>query len=542
MVTSQLVHFSTMTPTTIAASTRKPRKVIRVIALAGGVALLSGVVLLCARWPFREQAVLQDLQRASMCKVQIGSFHGRYFPRPGCVLEHVTFQHNPQPGTAPLITAQRITIQGSFLGLFARRVSSVRVEMLHIFVPPPGTDEKFQVPSRSAIVIDDLIADGAILEIAARTSDKPPLRFAFREFALGDVGSSGPASFRAKLSNPEPPGEIATNGHFGPWNDKDVGKTPVSGEYLFQQADLGVFAGIAGTLSSSGKFSGTIEHISAEGNSDTPNFTVTSSSHKTALQTHFQAEVDGENGDTFLQNVTSHFWRTTVSSNGSVAGTETGQGKTTSINLATQSGRIEDLLGLFTSSKRAPMSGIVNFNAKVTIPPDGGSFLQKVELQGDFGVDDGKFRSSDTQEGVNNLSEGASGEKLQGKNDSNAADDGAVVSDLTGHVVLKSGTAHFSHLSFRIPGAAAEFHGTYNLINANIDLHGTLTTRSELYKTTTGVKAWMLKALDPFLKKHPAGYTAPVKITGTYDHPSFGLDLFDSNDKREAAKNGGSRK
>jgi hypothetical protein len=43
-------------------------------------------------------------------------------------------------------------------------------------------------------------------------------------------------------------------------------------------------------------------------------------------------------------------------------------------------------------------------------------------------------------------------------------------------------------------------------------------------------------------KKHPAGYTAPVKIAGTYDHPSFGLDLLDSDDKREIAKSGRNRK
>ena len=35
----------------------------------------------------------------------------------------------------------------------------------------------------------------------------------------------------------------------------------------------------------------------------------------------------------------------------------------------------------------------------------------------------------------------------------------------------------------------------------------------------------MLKVLDPFFKNKPDGYLAPVKITGTYDNPIFGLDL-----------------
>jgi hypothetical protein len=37
----------------------------------------------------------------------------------------------------------------------------------------------------------------------------------------------------------------------------------------------------------------------------------------------------------------------------------------------------------------------------------------------------------------------------------------------------------------------------------------------------------IVKVLDPFFKKKHAGFMMPVKITGTYEHPSFGLDLSD---------------
>ena len=63
-----------------------------------------------------------------------------------------------------------------------------------------------------------------------------------------------------------------------------MGKTAVSGEYVFQQADLGVFRGIAGLLSSSGKFAGVLDRIEVQGVTDTPHFTVTSSSHQVHLQ------------------------------------------------------------------------------------------------------------------------------------------------------------------------------------------------------------------------------------------------------------------
>jgi hypothetical protein len=169
------------------------------------------------------------------------------------------------------------------------------------------------------------------------------------------------------------------------------------------------------------------------------------------------------------------------------------------------------------------MSGIVSFHANVTIPPGRRPFLQKVALQGDFGIDAGSFTKSDTQEGVNRLSEGALGEE---------EDPETVLSDLKGHVLLKDGTARFSNLSFSVPGALAQLQGTYNLVTEKIDLHGTLKTDSEPSDTTHGMKALMLKVLDPFFKKKHVGYVMPVKITGTYEHPSFGLDLTDRDDKK----------
>jgi hypothetical protein len=42
----------------------------------------------------------------------------------------------------------------------------------------------------------------------------------------------------------------------------------------------------------------------------------------------------------------------------------------------------------------------------------------------------------------------------------------------------------------------------------------------------------MLKVLNPFFKKKRVGYVMPVKITGTYEHPLFGLDLVDSHNKK----------
>lgn len=511
------------------ASQNQYKLMARISLVLAGL-ILASMVVLVARWPFRRAAVVEQLQETGFGKVEVGAFHETYFPRPGCVLEKVHFQHNPKAGAAPLITIETVRIEGSFFGLFKKHVKRVRAEGMQILVPPKSAGEHFETPQRSTIVIDELIADGAVLEIS-RTAQNPSLKFSFHNFDLSDIGSNGPATFHAKFSNPEPPGEITASGKFGPWNADDFGKTVTSGDYQFQQADLSVFHGIAGLLSSSGKFAGVLDHIEVQGETDVPEFTVTSSSHKVRLRSRFQAEVNGQNGDTLLQQGLANFLKTTVAARGSVAGEGTQPGKTASFDLATNEGRIQDILLLFTQAERAPMSGTTSFHAKVSIPPGSRPFLQKVELQGEFGINAGTFSNSNTQKGVNHMSEGALfGAEDRSKAEKKEEESETVLSDLKGHVVLKDGSARFSDLSFSVPGASARMQGTYDLMNQKIDLHGTLKTESEPSNTTSGVKSLMLKVLSPFFKKKHVGYVMPVKITGTYEHPLFGLDL-DSRDK-----------
>lgn len=495
-----------------------------------GAIVFVSVLLLSLHWPFSEKSVLSELADASQTRVTAASYHGTYFPRPGCVLEHVTFQHNLKPGSPPLITVDILRIEGSFSGLFTKHLKSIRASGLRLLIPPFGT-EHFQTPPRSTFVIDELSADGANMEVAFRDRSKPPLKFSFHSFAMHEVGSNGPATFAARFSNPAPPGEVTTEGKFGPWNDKNVGETPVSGKYAFQNADLGILGGIGGILSSTGEFSGLLNHIEASGHIHTPQFKVATSSHQVDLSSDFRAVVNGENGDSFLDRVTAQFLNTTISSHGSIASQREQGGKTASLELSATNGRIQDLLLLFTQERRAPMSGAVSFRAHAKLPPGDRPFLEKVELKGAFGIDDGAFAKADTQAQVNRLSKGGLDDKGKTREPETSDETSeTVLSNLKGQVSLKNGSATFSNLSFAVPGAQAQMHGTYNVITTKIDLHGTLKTDSEPAKTTRGIKTVMLKVLEPFFKKKRRGYAMPVKITGTYHQPSFGLDLMHGNE------------
>ncbi len=468
-------------------------------------------------WPFERATVIENLQEASDSQVHARAFHRFYFPSPGCVLDGVVFVHGAE--ARPLITIDRLTIRGSYTGILAGHVTRITAEGLRVFIPAFGTGKPFHT-TRSKLTIGEIIADGATIEVASKNADKQPLRFEFHQASFSDVGWKDPLNYRVKLHNPDPPGEISAEGKFGVWDQSDAGQTPVSGKFTFEQADLSVYRGIAGTLSSTGEFGGNLGHIDISGTTDTPNFEVTMGGHPVHLTTEFRAYVDATRGDTFLNRVDARFRKTHVVAKGSVAKLEKDRGKTARIELGTNSGRIEDLLGLFVKKERAPMSGAVSLKASVEIPPGDEPFLKKVILKGRFGINGGEFSAPSTQEGVDKLSAGARGEK-------ESENPETVVTDLRGQVVLQNGVARFSDLSFGVPGAAARMHGIYNVVDHKIDLRGQMQVDSKISNTTSGAKALLLKMMDPFFKKKKKGEILPVRISGTYESPSFGLDLRD---------------
>ena len=125
----------------------------------------------------------------------------------------------------------------------------------------------------------EIVSDDAELRLLPKSADKDPHVFAIHHLVMHSVGLDRPAKFTAQLTNAVPPGEIETKGTFGPWSADDPGQTPLAAEYTFDKADLGVFKGISGTLSSTGKFSGVLEKIEVEGKTSTPDFTVTIGGH-----------------------------------------------------------------------------------------------------------------------------------------------------------------------------------------------------------------------------------------------------------------------
>ena len=166
------------------------------------------------------------------------------------------------------------------------------------------------------------------------------------------------------------------------------------------------------------------------------------------------------------------------------------------------------------------MSGDLAFVARARFSCSDQSFLESVRLQAQFGIDDGSFKP-ETQKDVDALSAGARGQ--------NREDPETALSDLKGAADLSGGVAQFQNLDFSVPGAKAQLHGTYNVVNHRINLHGEMRVDTKISKTSSGAKALLLKIMDPLFRKKKMGEIVPVHILGTYEKPQFGLDFGNQN-------------
>src|ERR1022692_5213051 len=81
----------------------------------GGIS--AGIVVLAIHWPFTQDAITKALEEASGRIVQIRTFSNSYFPL-GCTAEGIRFLRHKHPEAAPIITVERLTIQGTITGLF----------------------------------------------------------------------------------------------------------------------------------------------------------------------------------------------------------------------------------------------------------------------------------------------------------------------------------------------------------------------------------------------------------------------------------------
>ena len=494
--------------------------VISLVVIAVVALIVTGIHL---SDPYLHKKVVEILGDKFHADVELKDFHVYLFPGVRIEGSGLAIRHEGRTDVPPLISIGKFSAQAGILGLLGKpwKIRQVKLQGLVIQIPPKDERGKqnWSKVRDAPVLIQEIVSDDAELRLLPKSADKDPHVFAIHHLIMHSVGLDRPASFIAQLTNAVPPGEIKTKGSFGPWSPDDPGQTPLSAEYTFDKADLGYFKGISGILSSTGKFGGVLEKIEVEGKTSTPDFTVSIGGHPLDLETDFSATVDGTNGDTLLHPVTARLLNTVIVAQGGVVKPQDKdrKGKEIALDVTVDQGRIEDLLRLAVKSDKPPLTGAINFHTKFDLPPGEGDLSDRLNLNGKFDVEQAQFTSPEVTAKIETLSR-----KAQGEPENKEA--GSSVSQLKGSFVLDNGVIGFRGLTFNVTGAQVALNGKYGLDKENLDFHGKLRMEAKISQTTTGLKSFVLKAVDPFFRKD--GKTElPIKVTGQRDHPSFGLDL-----------------
>ena len=439
--------------------------------------------------------------------------------------EGISMRHKGRRDVPPMFAMKKFSFDVDLARLFdsPKVVSLVTLEGMEINIPPKGERPSYDSGSEQGskspdVIIEKVLVTDAQLNILSRDKSKLPLHFDIHRLQLESAGRNVAMKYEAALTNAKPPGEILSDGTMGPWVAGEPGDTPLDGQYSFDNADLGVFKGVAGILHSTGQFEGTLSEINVRGEASVPDFRLTISGNPVPLTTRFEVLVDGTNGNTVLKPVVARLGATDFTTSGVVIKYDGDTRRTISLDVSMPNGDLRDVLRL--AMKGAPfMEGTLALNTKIDLPPLDGKVREKLRLNGSFEVKQGRFLRANVQEKIDGLSRRGQGEP---KNEE--IDD--VVSGMKGVFDLEDQVITFRSLSFDVPGAAVDLAGNYQF-GAAIDFHGTLKLQAKVSQTMTGWKRWLLKPVDPFFAKEGVGTFLKIMVEGTAEEPKFGRD---SND------------
>jgi hypothetical protein len=482
--------------------------------------------------PHVRDRVVDALNQRFSSQVALESIDASIIPIPRGAGTGLTLRHNGRTDVPPLISIRTFEATAGLRGLLRTPVQlrTVSLEGLDVYVPPGGLnpgktqddDEPHQAhPEQpSPLLIDRIESRSARLQIASRRPGRLPRIFEIHDLVMSDFGALEGSRFEAGLTNPVPRGRIETSGVFGPWHTDEPGLTKVRGEYAFMDADLNAIKGISGILSSIGTYSGVLERIEVEGQTETPDFSIDLAGRPVPLSTRFKAVVDGTNGDTHLERVEAKLNNSIILARGSVVRTEDVKGRRVTMDVRLDGARLEDLMTLAVKSDKPPLVGRVDLTTSFVLPAGSADVIDRLQLDGTFHLAQARFTNVNVQRRITTLSRRGRGEE----NDEGAESE-RVVSNLRGRFVLRDATLSFSELTFAVPGSIVRLSGSYNLRSETMDFKGDLLTEASLADMTSGFKSVLARVAQPFFRREGGGSRLPIRIAGSRSKPEFGLDV-----------------
>jgi len=558
-------------------SKRRLSRLSRVLLWTGGIVLtllvalgITADILLHRAAPILRASLIDTLQKRFHAKVELENLSVS-------ILDGFTVEGRglriwlpeattPDPAnsepwrTQPWIVADKLKFHASWRILPGKpiEVSVIHVEGARVQLPPKqdrpqlnqkGSDTDSEPASSKSLFhlppihVHRVECEQAQLIIEHRNEPgKPariPLDFELHKITLIPSGDAGPIGFSVDMLNAKPIGAIHSTGNFGPLATgilNDPGTLPVDGDYSFDHADLSTIKGIAGILSSTGHYAGTLRQIEVDGQTQTPDFRLESSHKGTGvmLTTKFHAIVDGTTGDTQLQPVDATLGHTHFIARGEVlraqnAGTGNGDpkahGHDITLDVTMDRGRIDDILAIAANAEKPFMTGNLTLRTAFHLPPNPPGqrlpVFDRLQLNGQFHLSQARFNNANMQGKIADLSL-----RGQGKPDEvKTTDPGSILSEVQGRFTLGGGSLQLPDLDYSVPGAHILAHGAYGLQGGTLSFEGDAKLDAEISDVVGGWKGFLLKPMDRYLKKNGAGTDVPIHVQGTRKEPKFGVDF-----------------
>jgi len=402
---------------------------------------------------------------------------------------------------------------------------------------PAAAGATHPTPALISFDVDAVECTSAHVVLETSKPGKLPLDVAIAHFKVTGVGggaiqSDRAMNFDADVTSPRPVGTVHSTGTFGPWLVSDPGESPIKGDYTFENADLSSFKGIAGILSSKGKYQGTLRDLVVDGDTDTPDFRLTHFGNALPLHTRFHATVDATNGDTWLDPVvatlgSSHFTaqgqvvRVAASDSATPGSPPVSKGHDIALNINVDAARIEDFLRLASHNSPPLLTGALTMKATLHVPPGVEPVHERLSLKGAFNLDEATFTSTKIQDGIRQLSLRGQGVPKEIK----TTDPSSIHSAMVGDFHMAGGVVTLPALTYTVPGATIELKGTYGVEGGVMDFAGKAKLQATVSQMVGGVLGALLKPADRYFKKDGAGTEVPIHISGTRENPEFGVEF-----------------
>jgi hypothetical protein len=439
-----------------------------------------------------------------------------------------------RPDLPPFVTIRSWSGRGGFSGIRARRLDKLTLRGVEVIVPPGRSADLRSLKGDSAanaagprpvqpvgppLTITRLVADAVRLTVMPRDPARATMVWDIRDLVMTPFSLDDAAPFSATVDTPLPADRARFSGRVGPWPRGAFDQLPLTGEYTFD-GDLAAVPGLEGRLAASGSVLGTLERLATTGRASSPAFGLEARSRRRLpLNVAYEAVLDGTNSDVYLTRVTTVVAGSAFEASGRVTRARGVPGRHVVLAVKTPDrADVADVLRLLVDGARPPLSGRLGLDLAIDIPRGEGEVLDRLTAEGAFQLERGRFANESVKHKVDDLSR-----RGQGRPDDAAIT--GVASTMRGRLDLRRHQLTLRQVSFVVPGATIDASGEYGLRTERLAFRGTARLDATLSRTQAGARRWILRPLDPLLRKEGAGTRLVVDVQGTRAAPVVDLDV-----------------